>query len=159
MLFFCRRGRQNLRQLKKDDLEIQTDAKGRRFVVKTTDELTKNHRENDEAEDGGIMMSNEGSLCPVPSFEKYLSHLNPANDYLFQRPKTRQVSDSEVWYDNMVLGEHTLGKKMKVLSQRTSYFVYHLYQPLDKSNSRNHLWPKWIWSSSYYVCKRSSKRE
>ena len=87
MLFFCRRGRQNLRQLKKDDFEIQTDAKGRRFVVKTTDELTKNHRENDEAEDGGIMMSNEGSFCPVPSFEKYLSHLNPANDYLFQRPK------------------------------------------------------------------------
>jgi hypothetical protein len=109
MLFFCRRGRQNLRQLKKDDFEIQTDAKGRRFVVKlTTDELTKNHRENDEAEDGGIMMSNEGSLCPVASFEKYLSHLNPADDYLFQRPKTRLVSDSEVWYDNIWFSENTL---------------------------------------------------
>ena len=112
-----------MRQLKKDDFEIQTDAKGRRFVVKTTDELTKNHRENDEAEDGGIMMSNEGSLCPVASFVKYLSHLNPANDYLFQRPKTRQVSDSEVWYDNMVLEEHTLGKKVKVLSQQANLSI------------------------------------
>ena len=123
MLFFCRRGRQNLRQFKMDDFEIQTDAKGRRFVVKTTDELTKNHRENDEAEDGGIMMSNEGSLCPVASFEKYLSHVNTANDYLFQRPETRLVSESEVWYDNMVLGEHTLGKKMKVLSQQANLSI------------------------------------
>jgi hypothetical protein len=50
-------------------------------------------------------------------------HLNPANDNLLQRPKTRHVSDCEVWYDNMVLGEHTLGKKMKVLSQQANLSI------------------------------------
>ena len=43
MLFFCRRGRQNLRQLKKTDFEIKVNSQGKRCVVKITDELTKNH--------------------------------------------------------------------------------------------------------------------
>lgn len=123
MLFFCRRGRQNLRQLKKNDFEIKLDAKGRSFVIKTTDELTKNHRENDEQEDGGVMVSKDGQLCPVASFRKYISRLNSENEYLFQRPKTREVSEDEVWYDNMVLGENTLGKKMKVISQQANLSV------------------------------------
>ena len=63
-------------------------------------------------------MSNDSSLCPVASFRKYISHLNPENEHLFQRPKTRDVCEDEVWYDNMVLGENTLGKKMKVISQQ-----------------------------------------
>ena len=75
MLLFCRRGRQNLRQLKKNDFEIKLEAKGRSLVIKTTDELTKNHRENDEPEDGGVMMSNDSPLCPVASFRKYIFRL------------------------------------------------------------------------------------
>ena len=47
------------------------------------------------------MMSNDSALCPVASFRKYL----------FQRSKTRKVYEDEVWYDNIVLGENTLGKK------------------------------------------------
>ena len=43
MLFFCRRGRQNLCQLKKTDFEIKFNSQGKRCVVETTDELTKNH--------------------------------------------------------------------------------------------------------------------
>ena len=41
MLYFCRRGRQNLRQLKKTDFPFNTDSTGARYVCKTTDELTK----------------------------------------------------------------------------------------------------------------------
>ena len=40
MLCFCRRGRQNLRQLKKADFEVHTDATGTKFVSKVRDELT-----------------------------------------------------------------------------------------------------------------------
>ena len=79
-------------------------------MIKTTDELIKNHRENNEQEDGGIMMSKDSPLCLVASFKKYISHLHPQNDYLFQRPKTREVSENEMWYDTMVLGENVLGK-------------------------------------------------
>ena len=50
------------------------------------------------------MYEKRGPNCPVASFELYLSHLNPLNEFLFQRPK-RNVSISEnVWYDNMVIG-------------------------------------------------------
>ena len=66
MLFFFRRGRQNFRQLKKtDDFEINVNSQGtKRCVVKTTDELTKNHRAHDvQAEEGGMMIANDGPFC------------------------------------------------------------------------------------------------
>ena len=72
MLCFCRRGHQNLRQLKRSDFVVKTDSTGAKFVSKVVDELTKNHREDDEAEEGGIMYATEGPFCPVGSFEKYL---------------------------------------------------------------------------------------
>ena len=61
------------------------------------------------------MYETEGQFCPVASFEKYLQHLNPANEFLFQRPK-KTTPDSDVWYDNMVIGERHLGDMMKKIS-------------------------------------------
>jgi len=81
--------------------------------------MTKNHRENDEAQEGGVMYATGGKYCPVASFEKYMEHLNPDNEYLFQRPKKTAKPDS-VWYDNMVVGERTLGDKMKNLSKEAN---------------------------------------
>ena len=75
MLCLCRRGNQNLRQLQKATFEVHTDATGTKFVSKVCDELTKNHRENDEAEEGGVMYAIETEWRPVASFEKYLQHL------------------------------------------------------------------------------------
>ena len=41
---------------KKADFEVHTDATGAKFVSNIRDELlTKNHREDDEAEEGGVM--------------------------------------------------------------------------------------------------------
>ena len=77
MLCFCRRGRQNLQQLKKADFEVHTDATGAKFVSKVRDELTTNHREDDEAQEGGVMYATGGVWCPVASLRKYLQHLNP----------------------------------------------------------------------------------
>ena len=124
MFFFCRRGRQNLRELKRDDFAIKTNPQGLQCVVKKTDELTKNHRVNDaQAEEGGMMVANDSPYCPVHSFEKYLNHLNPLNEFLFQRPKRCCPSDGTIWYDNMVVGENTLGKKMKLLSNEAKLSV------------------------------------
>ena len=119
MLYFCRRGRQNLPQLKKTDFSVMTDGKGNKYVRKITDELTKNRRENDDGLDRGIMLENSGPHCPVTSFELYIKHLNPLNEYLFQRPKTKGIFDysQDVWYDNMVVGERSLGEKMKKISK------------------------------------------
>lgn len=57
-------------------------------------------------------------LAAVASFEKYLHHLNPENELLFQRPKKKVFSDSNVWYDNMVVGERSLGEMMKQISKQ-----------------------------------------
>ena len=60
-------------------------------------------------------------LCPVLSFEKYVSHLNPNNEFFFQRPK-RVVNKSDgVCYDNVV-GQRTLDEKMKKLSTDDKLF-------------------------------------
>ena len=117
MLCFCRRGRQKLPQLKKAAFKVHTDVTGAKVVSKVRHELTKNNREHDEAEEGGVMYATEGVWCPVASFEKYLQHLNPKNEFLFQRPKKEVSSDAVVWHDNKVVGERSLGDMMKRISK------------------------------------------
>ena len=80
----------------------------------------KNLREDDEAEEGGVMYVTEGVWCPVASFEKCLEHLNPKNEFLFQRPKKEVSSDAIVWYDKMVVGERSLGDMMKRISKEAN---------------------------------------
>lgn len=124
MLCFCHRGRQNLLRLRKSDFVVKTDSTGAKCVSKVVDELiTKNHREDDEAEEGGIMCAVGGPFCPVASFEKYLQHLIPENELLSQRPKEEVTADSDVWYDNMVVGERTLGQMMKQMSKQAKLSV------------------------------------
>ena len=102
--------------MKKYHFRVFKDASGKKYVAKFVDELTKNHRENDKEEEGGMMYETEGPFCPVASFEKYLQHLNPVNEFLFQRPK-KTTPDSDVWYDNMVIDERYLGDMMKKMSK------------------------------------------
>ena len=82
-------------------------------MCKATDELTKNRWEDDEGFNGALMYEKPGPICPVVSFKLYLSHLNPLNEFLFQHPKRNISTFDNVWYHNMVVGERTLGKKMK----------------------------------------------
>ena len=89
-------------------------------MSKVRDELTKNHREDAEAEGGGVMYATGGVWCPVASFEKYLQHLNPKSEFLFQRPKKKVSSGPVVWYDNMVVGECSLGDMMKRISKEAN---------------------------------------
>ena len=78
-------------------------------MCKSTDELTKNRPEDDEGFDGGLMYEKPAPNCPVVSLELYLSHLNPLNEFLFQHSKRNASTSEDVWYDNMVVGERTLG--------------------------------------------------
>jgi len=71
MLYFCRGGRQNLRQLKKTDFPFSTDSTGARYVSRAADVLTKNRRKDDEGFDGRLMYEKPGPNCPVVSFELY----------------------------------------------------------------------------------------
>ena len=118
MLYFCRRGRQNLRELKIKDFSSAKDDKGARYVTKSGDELTKNRREDDKGFEGGMMFEKPGPQCPVASLALYIKHLNPKNEFLFQRPKKgSKIGVDDVCFDNMVVGERTLGEKMKCISK------------------------------------------
>ena len=50
MFYLYRRGRENLRTVKKSDFALKVDEKGE-YIEKVSDELTKNRRENDKKEE------------------------------------------------------------------------------------------------------------
>ena len=95
------------------DFEI-IQMKGVECVVKTSDELTKNHRDDNQEE--GIMKATGRPNCPVSSFKLYLSKLNPKRNEFFQRPKEKAPL-AGLWFDNQVLGVKPLGNMMKKLSK------------------------------------------
>ena len=90
-------------------------------MCKATDELTKNRRENDEGFDGGLMYEKPSPNCPVDSFKLYLSHLNPLNEF-FERNERNVFTSEDIWNDNMVGGERTLGEKVKKTSREKQNF-------------------------------------
>ena len=95
-----------------------TDGKGNKYVRKITDELTKDRRENDDGLDGGIMLEISGPHCPVTSFELYIKHLNPWNEYLFQRQKAsltvlKTSGTTTWWWENAHLGKKLKYRKMQ----------------------------------------------
>ena len=119
MVYVCRRGRENLRELKKDHFTVGTDSNGREFVAQAKDELTKKTREDNPASrrDAGRMYATGDKDCPVKSFKKYLEKLNPNCEALFQTPNP-SAPESGLWYKNMPCGVHTLGNMMSTLSKK-----------------------------------------
>ena len=115
MIYFCNRGRENLRSMKPSDFTISRDAEGIKYVIRR-DQLTKNNREDDDGSTNGFMYEIPGyDRYPVASLEKYISKLNPACEVFWQKPKEiAPVSGS--WYCNAPVGVNTLGDKMKVIS-------------------------------------------
>lgn len=120
MIYIFRRGRQNLRDLKKDHFTVQTDSDGRQYVAQATDEMTKKTREDNQSsrKDAGRMYETGDENCPVVSFKSFVSKLNPDCDTFFQTPKdvvpTRSLS---IWYTNCPLGKYPLGNMMGHLSK------------------------------------------
>jgi hypothetical protein len=55
-------------------------------------------------------------MCPVSSFEKYLSKRNSKCSALFQHPKSSFCNDDNEWYENKPIGKHMLGSFMANLS-------------------------------------------
>ena len=115
MLFLCRRGRENLRALTKDSLAVKIDGNGVEYIEKVVDELSKNHRENDVDQEGGVIYATGGKKCPVASFKLYIQKLNPKLNAFFQRPKVSPLT-TDIWYDAQVLGVKSIAKMMKRIS-------------------------------------------
>ena len=55
MMHLCGRGQENLRDLTIDSFSVERDGSGREYVKLAVDGLTKNHRDTDTQQEGGIM--------------------------------------------------------------------------------------------------------
>ncbi|XP_062603966.1 uncharacterized protein LOC134265768 [Saccostrea cucullata] len=119
-LYFCRRGLENMAQMTKDTFCVSTDPNtGLRYVKKAKDELVKNRRSNEKENFGGCMVENKDSpLCPVASFQKYITKLNPENTRLWQRPRETFLDSDPIWYTKQPCGKDSLSSFMSKLSKK-----------------------------------------
>ena len=90
MFYLCRRGRENLRTLEKDSFKVEKYPDGKQYILLAKDELTKNHRVNDECHKGGGIVKTNGINCSVKSFLAYFSKLNLSCKFCCQRPKPKE---------------------------------------------------------------------
>ena len=117
MLYLIRRGRENLRLMTKDTFSVSCDATGKRFISQQLSELDKKHSIHDDGHEtpgDGRIYESGGKMCPVKTFEKYLSHLHPMENSLWQRPLEKV--NTGIWYYRAPLGEKTLGSMMVNIS-------------------------------------------
>ena len=116
VFYLCRRGEENLRNLTIAHFKIKSASDNLKYIEKVIDEMDKNHRTNDENEQGGIIQERPNDPnCPVKSFCLYVSKLNPKIEVLFQRPK-RFAKENGPWYDASPVGQNTISKFMKQIS-------------------------------------------
>lgn len=77
------------------------EGKNGEHIRKVTDELTKNHCENNSSMEGGIIVVTYLCSCPVKSFKKSVSLLRPRNGIFSRKLKllpSNQDHDSIVKY-------------------------------------------------------------
>ena len=84
MLYFCNRGRENLRELKRDDFKFEGTGENR--YVELRDNLTKYHRaDHEECQGGRLYAVQNHRMYPVQSLEKYMLLLNQDYEVFFQQ--------------------------------------------------------------------------
>ena len=90
-LYWCRRGREGRRDLRRDSFKFTHDANGREYAVMTHDEATKNHPggENSKpsAERETRLYSTGADDDAFASLKLYVEKLNPSCSAFFQYPK------------------------------------------------------------------------
>ena len=128
-LFFGRRGRENQRALRPTAFKLCKTPMGVEYFKINRDEpggvlTTKNHQgglNGSEDPSDGVMIETKGLRCPVAILKKFLSHLNPECQALFQKPLTGSkfvAMKSEIWYSAVPLGHNTLDSMMKNMCLR-----------------------------------------
>lgn len=118
--YFCRRGAENMHTMTKKTFVVKTDPNtGRKYVYKQTDELTKNHGPNDDERVSGYMPEMVGDeRCPVASFGKYVSTLDPDFDRLWCYCKDSFDPDDACWYTKRPVGVNALNTFLPLLSSK-----------------------------------------
>jgi hypothetical protein len=126
MTQLCRRGREGIVKLEKNDFQTFTDPdSGLRYYKKIVGRQEKNHKDDDEnLENGGLILfqDNEHNFNPGLYMERFLSLLNKNSPLLFQRPQRRSKrfsldSNPGVWFEKTCVGPTLVGNMMPDLSE------------------------------------------
>ena len=119
-LFWCRRGFEGQRSLKKSSFVFNEDAKGDHFVSMVHDEATKNHQgglsDVESFEKNARMYKTSSKTDGYTALDFFLSKLNPECEALFQFPRRNWKPSDNVWYENRPLGVNKLSAMMKDIS-------------------------------------------
>jgi hypothetical protein len=137
-LYFGKRGRENQRAMKKSMLRLCVTSAGEEYFELNKDQpgtmlSSKNHtgglEGTEDHSDGKIFAIATSPRCPVQTIKAYLSHLNPDNDALFQRPKCPSAkfnpNEATVWYEISVLGHNLLNNMLRNMSERAGISPYY----------------------------------
>ena len=115
-----RRGKEGLRNLTKQSFQLKKASDGVEYIQMTYNEKTKKNQGNATSasvnalhNDQNIISAQEGDLCPIRSYKKYTSLLNPNINAFFQYP-----SDDKKGYTAKVVGKNSLGTMMSDIAQK-----------------------------------------
>ena len=123
-LHFARRGREGLRELRKDSFRIEVDASGKEYVCMAYHEKEKNHQGGDvtgvkvNEKEAAMYAVDTDDMCPVKSFKLYLEKLNPGCVSFYQTPNMQGFKKSGIWYKSCPMGVNAIGGKMADLSKK-----------------------------------------
>ena len=112
--------------MKKNDFKLKYNTEQEEWmVIKVKDELTKNHRNIEQIVSGVMPENKTDPMCPVQSFKTYIDHLNPENEYMWQRPlQVINPEKPDVWYSKQHLGKNPLSTFMSDMSKLANCLVY-----------------------------------
>ena len=115
MLHFGRRGKEELREIKREHVKFCRDEFGRKYAML---DLKKDGRSAVVHDEGHaqVMYGTGRANCPLKSLKLYVSRLNGQCREFFQKPKMNNWEGTEVWYRNSHIGINTLARMMSEIS-------------------------------------------
>lgn len=121
-LHFGRRGREGLRELRKDHIIFKTDDVGNQYATLNHNPLEKNYQASTSMrqQHDQRMYGTNGPNCPLRSLKKYLNRLHPQCPWFFQRPRPGNLQNSSIWYCNSPVGVNTISKFMSTISKEAN---------------------------------------
>ncbi|KAL5018120.1 hypothetical protein ScPMuIL_003842 [Solemya velum] len=114
MIYFGRKGKENVRNWTKNDFHLEVDATGRQYIVKMKSIPTRLQLK----EEVGRMYATGTATCPFLSFNFYVSRRNPECLAFFQLPRDSVDQKGLVWFRNRPLGKNSLCAMMPEISRQ-----------------------------------------
>ena len=125
MLHFGKRGRENMREMTAEDIQVHKSSSGLEYIT-LVERATKNHQgglNSSENEAAAVMSEIPGNpRCPVVAVKTYLSKRNKQCQALWQKPKNHNAMKfnpaEDVWYCNAPLGKNKLENLLCEMSKK-----------------------------------------